>query len=390
MKFCFVEGRQLMLVVGVFLISMLHFGTISERLMAQSDCGKDVDSTLIIDSIELAPAIRAHASSSTQVFYQNHITIKYQPGQQIILSSSADGQGMLSTDDLIRVQLQPSKKEWENDFRNAARTQIVPIPPQDISALLTPGINTVTLTAIDLLGPEYSSRPYFLVVLNTCVAPTPTVTETATYIRVPTSTSSPIPPTPIPTIAPTFTSQPTATYTPSSKAPTATPTATILAVAQEPRCCAWPEYLYSRGITPSFGIGFLIGFGFIICLLWLWASRPRLTGAIESTDMDTGATQTTSLEQFGSSATAGSDGQIRLNGQDVPAIAGRLIAQRTDQGIRTFWQPEATVAGNAELAIEELSHQSVIEIGRFRLVYQNFTEAAIQSESLEGGIWHEI
>ena len=142
-----------------------------------------------------------------------------------------------------------------------------------------------------------------------------------------------------------------------------TATATVLAVAQAPRCCTWPESLNSRGITPSFGVGFLIGFGFIIWLLWLWASRPRLTGAIESTDMDTGATQTTSLEQFGSSATAGSEGQIRLNGQDVPAIAGRLIAQRTDQGIRTFWQPEATVAGNPELAMEELSHQSVIQIG---------------------------
>lgn len=377
---------------------------------------------VIVEAIPLLSAIAERSTKELGMYVEHSVSVTVDAGQQLLLSSTPDGIGRLSTDDLIQLTVFPSEHQWEYDFRNPTRTRIVSIPPKDVTEMFVIGENTVEITAFDLLGPVFSSRPYYLVVLDTClekptptdpatstptISPTPTETDTPTATNTPRpiSTNTPKPTatnTPRPTATPTNTDTPTLTRTPTlvptftetaTSKPTATPspTPTEVAVILDSGCCTWPEALSSRGITPPFAAGFGLGLGIILWLLWQILNRLRLPGGLEITDLDTGNTQYINLRQFGAAATAGSgsNAQIQLSDDSIPDLAGRFVVQQNETGMSVVWQTEKD--GEAvELEPTELTHQSVIQLGRYRLTYQNYSEAALQSESIEGGIWHEI
>ena len=273
------------------------------------------------------------------------------------------------------------------------------------------GENSVELTAIDLMGPVFSSRPYYLVIMDTCATLTETATATNTVTATRQPTHTPIPPTAtatststqsptaieVPTLSPTpsatVTDTPVPTLVPTAtatQAPTATATAFPPVASNGPWCCSWPEVLAAHGITPSMILGFMMGFAAIMGVVWLVLSRPQLTGALEISNQDTGATITVNLSQFGTTVTIGRNGRIQLEDEELSEIAGRIFVQQSDGVTQVFWQSEDEDGVDVSIVAEELTHQSVIQLGRYRLTYQNFSQAATQSESLEGGIWQDV
>ncbi len=149
-------------------------------------------------SIELAPSIAEQPSRSSKAyeFYHARKTFSLAPGDLALLASTADGTGWLSSDDKIVLQ-RDSGRAWEWDYRNPARTAIVPIPPQDVTNLFEPGPNAVDISLQDLLGPVFSSRAYYLVIYE-CgqpetppATPTPHATPTKAATMTPTPTASP-------------------------------------------------------------------------------------------------------------------------------------------------------------------------------------------------------
>lgn len=400
-------------IVMIFILLSLAAGALPGPSRAQTNCPS------ISEIIQLAPEITRQPSSGRQMFYQHQVEVSYHPGQLVMLSSQPAPEGDLSTDDLGVVRVSPSGRTWQHDFRNAARTQIVPTRAQDITALFTPGINRVELQLTDLLGPEYSSRPYYLVIVDPCerftstATPTPTPTATAvppteTFTPTGTATDTPTPTatetgTPIPTATATFSPTPsplpTATHTvgaiPSHPTPptepvmpTSAPLDPVLGANQG--CCdsllLWLPLLWS----PSFVVGFGLGFVAVMGLLWHLLSHPRLPGALEVTNLDDGTSWTVNLDQYGSVVTVGPHGQIPLDDQELPEIAGSIYTQRRDGAVRVFWQHQAPDDDATAVTAEELTHHSVIQLGRYRLTYQNFGNIQDDDESWEGGIWHEI
>jgi hypothetical protein len=148
--------------------------------------------------VQLVEAISVRPSREPGVFYRNWTEIDYQEGQAVILTGSQDLYPY-KTDDLMRLTASPSGKVWEHDFRSTDRMTIVPQETyQDITDMLVPGVNTLEIVLEDILGPEYSSSSYWVIVLEPCPAPQPEASQAATATPVPTE----LPPT---AIAPTAT-----------------------------------------------------------------------------------------------------------------------------------------------------------------------------------------
>lgn len=192
-----------------------------------------------VDVIPLVPEIAETTSTKIgQDFYTATLSFQFADGLQAILSSSPDGQDPVSSDDQFFIQASPSGQSWSHDFRNPARTQIVPLPAQDISHLFVVGENTVTVKVTDLFVPNYSSRPYFLVLFKGCA--TPDIVPTSTLTILPTATDTPVAPSPTATETATpimpmlvFTVTPTDTPIPSPTATLLSPTPTRTAVLVE-------------------------------------------------------------------------------------------------------------------------------------------------------------
>ncbi len=169
-------------------------------------------------SLLLAAAIAPSRKSDKPfgVFYQQTFVVEIADGG-VVLASSADGQGALSTDDVCELHVlraDGSTRVWTHDFRDATRTQILALPAQDISELFLPGGNQVTITLRDLTPFTYWSQPYYLVydvpaptaTPSLTLTPKPTDTRTVTRANVVLANSTPIPttlPTQAPTLAPT-------------------------------------------------------------------------------------------------------------------------------------------------------------------------------------------
>ena len=204
----------LMLTTMMVLSSGQAEGNISPACVRLND-GKEYRLNQIV---WLADAIPEQPSKEGEsgVFYQHTVTLFYEAGQRVLLSGDSDIHGF-RTDDLLRLESSPAGETWSQDFRSEDHMRIVPVEEaQDITGLFMPGVNRLTLTLQDLLGPVYSSSAYGLLIYDPCfmtprATPTPTATATATMTKSPTATASPTA-TPMPTA--TATEAPTTTETP--------------------------------------------------------------------------------------------------------------------------------------------------------------------------------
>ncbi len=206
------------------------------------------DEAEIVQTIQLADQI-AEQGSSGEVPYEFHrgeVDLTLDTGCCVLLSSAADGSGWLSSDDLVELSTE-NGRSWQHDFRNESRTQIEAIPPQDVSDLFEPGLNTVEISIQDLMPPVFSTEPYYLVVISCPAAAEvipPTATPTATFLSTTTAT-----PTLTPTNTPTATGTSTPTSTPSATS-TPTPTATNIPTFT-PTATHTPTWTATFTPTPS-------------------------------------------------------------------------------------------------------------------------------------------
>ena len=133
-----------------FLIFLLLAGLISPALIPpRAACTVSAN---VVQVIELAPAVSEQLSQAQlpYTFLQLRIEVDYTPGQRALLASSPDGLGEPFTDDVMYLRARPSGKVFQHDFRSADRMAVGSIPPQDITFLFEPGVNTLELSTQDL------------------------------------------------------------------------------------------------------------------------------------------------------------------------------------------------------------------------------------------------
>lgn len=157
--------------------------------------------------VELAPQIPAapFANGARGIFFTRQVEIEYYGGA-VWLAATRDGSQHLASDDFAELRITRADgtvARWTHDFRNAARTAIVPLPPQEISRLFRRGRNEVEISLHDLTPFTYWSAPYCLIfdaptpVPPTIPPPSPTITARAsatplvmTATRLPTPTAT--------------------------------------------------------------------------------------------------------------------------------------------------------------------------------------------------------
>lgn len=163
------------------LISFAMLGALSltpmTPVMAQTSCTGQLEYTLQ-QSIPLADTLLEQTGSGPwpRIFHQKAVGLSYEAGQKLLLTGGPKG---LRTDDLARIDVAPSGQHWEHDFRNAARTHIIPLQEKpDLSSLFTEGSNQITITLKDMFGPAWSTSAYTLEVWEPCQKPSEAITTT--------------------------------------------------------------------------------------------------------------------------------------------------------------------------------------------------------------------
>lgn len=316
------KSRHLLVLI---LVMWIWIGSFSSKAYAWGACPR------FVDAIPMVPEI--DETTSTEIghdFYTTTLSFHFSDGMQAILSSSPNGEDAIATDDQFFIQASPSGQSWSHDFRNPARTQIVPLPSQDISQLFVVGENTVTVKVTDLFVPNYSSRPYFLVLLKGCATPTMVPTSTPTILP----TATPVPPSPTVTETATpimpmlvLTVTPTETPIPSPTATLLSPTPTRTAVLMELTSPPTEGLTFMNYAAQWVLVGCLI-FSIGGTGLWWLAFRRRswLTGEFDVYLHDTFVT-TYVLSDFPQSViTVGQRGDIALPELAEEGVVAHIVA----------------------------------------------------------------
>ena len=307
-----------------------------KTVLAQG-CRPDSSDVLTTTAIQIldAEVVQPSRTEPPTVFQTRTEEFDFGQNSAVVLASTPDGVGWLSTDDYVQVR-SGWGRTWEWDFRNDSRTKIVPIPPQDITYLFEPGENTVEVTLTDLTLPEFSSSAYYLVIYTCPVTPTPTVTASPTATPTGTATAT-VTPSPTETATPTATAMPTATETvtpvptaTSTATATLTPTPTATATRQvvtivtppapqapDPRKPLWPMVLVAFLVVGAPAAWFML------------KPRTRLVGEIEVRRKGR-FVQSVRLARSGKSRlTIGARGDILLISDALPDVVAQIYAERS-------------------------------------------------------------
>lgn len=366
------KSRHLLVLLVVI---WMWIDTFSSKAFAWAACPR------FIDAIPLVPEIAE--TTSTQIgqdFYTSTLSFHFSDGMQVILSSSPNGQDAIATDDQFFIQASLSGQSWSHDFRNPARTQIVPLPAQDISYLFVVGENTVTVKVTDLFVPNYSSRPYFLVLLKGCA--TPTIVPTSTPTILPTATDTPVPPSPTATetatpIMPMIVASVTPSETP-IPSPTATllsPTSTSTAVLVEITSPPTEALTFMNYSAQWILVGCLIfsvgGTG-----LWWLVLRRRswLTGEIDVYLYDV-FVSTYMLSDFPQGAiTVGQRGDITLPELPEEGVVAQIVATEGEGNTQMGPFVNVLIGEGAERrwVSHILTDGYALIIGPYRLTYRSY------------------
>lgn len=334
-----------------------------------------------VDAIPMVPEIGE--ATSTEIrhdFYTTTLSFHFSEGMKAILSSSPNGQDVIATDDQFFIQASPSGQSWSHDFRNPARTQIVPLPAQDISHLFVIGENTITVKVTDLFVPNYSSRPYFLVLLKGCATPTMVPTSIPTVL--PTATDTPLAPSPAATETATpimpmlvVAVTPTETPIPSPTATLLSPTPTNTAVLVEITSPPTEGSTFMNYATQWVLVGCLI-FSIGGTGLWWLAFRRRswLTGEFDVYLHDT-FVATYVLSDFPQDViTVGQRGDIALPELAQEGVVAHIVATEEEGNAQMGPFINLLVGGGTEQrwVSHILTDGYVLAIAPYRLTYRSY------------------
>ena len=352
----------------LLVLVLLWMTSIPSHVLAWDACPQ------IVDAIPLVPEIAE--TTSTEIghdFYTTTLSFQFSDGMQAVLSSSPDGQGQVSTDDQFLIQASPSGRAWSHDFRNPARTQIVPLPAQDISRLFVVGKNTITVKVTDLFVPNYSTRPYFLILIKKCATPT------ATFTPLPTVTPTPVPPTP--TVAATTTPvvQLIVVAVTPSDTPIPLPTATVISATPtsrlEPGATLAPagnRAGFMANVAWWMLVGFLLSFSGT-GLWWLaFRQRKRLTGEID-VYQDEAYVTTYVLSNFHQPViTIGKHGTIVLPGLIEEGVVARIVAAVSAKTTPSVPSIEVLNTDDHTWSSHQLTDGYILTASPYRLTYRSY------------------
>ncbi len=101
-----------------------------------------------------------------EIVLSETVTFSYTEGTTVLLASTEDGTGEILSDDAVRLTVvheDDTESTLEIDFFDDETGEYVPQPPADLTDLMAPGENTVTIEVLDTRMPQSWSLPYFLV-----------------------------------------------------------------------------------------------------------------------------------------------------------------------------------------------------------------------------------
>lgn len=332
-------------------------------------------SILVVQEVQEQPSI----APGNHDFRQERITFRLTDQQRVIIASTADGNGAISSDDQVEISAHPLGKVWEHRFADSNWTKIVPIPPQNITDLFQVGENEMEISVRDLMGPVLSTRPYFLVIVESCLPPTATPVPTATFTPLPTSTATPSF-TPVDTSTSTSTATIAPSHTPTSSA-TSSPTATQTEVlpSSPTQTNAQPAARVPINLVVLLGGGTLLG-----ALVVIKRRKPGLSGEL-TVYYDSKFVETYVLNELKGELLLNRQGVRIDSGQITEDVAMRIFPRRTSQNVENVM--EQIVAGEIHNTFV-LHHDDDFRIGDLLLHYENLYQ--INEEVEDGSEHYEI
>lgn len=356
---------------------------------SQADCVdvNQIASQRIVQSILVVQEVREQPSIApgNHDFRQERTTFRLTDQQRVIIASTADGNGAISSDDLVKISAYPLGKVWEHRFADSSWTKIVPIPPQDITGLFRVDENELEISVRDLMGPVLSTRPYFLVIVESCLPPTATPVPTATFTPSPSSTPTPSF-TPVNTSTSTSTATSVPSHTPTSSAtssPTATQTETVLPSPTQTNVPISTLMPKTEDVQPAASVPFnlvvLLGGGTLLgALVVMKRRKPGLLGEL-TVYYDSKFVETYVLNELKGELLLNRQG-VRIDlGQTTEDVAIRIFPRRTSQNVENVM--EQIAAGEIHNTFV-LQHDDDFRIGDMLLHYENLYQ---MNEEVEDG-----
>ena len=321
-----------------------------------SETGLGLPVVAVIPLTQAVPEQVSRDGKAQGVFLTGEVSLTFAAsGQRVFLSADTCGNAPLRTDDYAELTVSPGDGQWSQDFRNPARTMIESRAVTEISDLLLPGDNRLSLSLIDLTGPAYSSTAYFIIVAAdpsytaktpppTRVTATPTVSATATVEPSPTATSQPV----------------------------------AVAVIDTPE----PKEKPGWGWGPLLGV--ILAVGLAAAALWQRSTGLRPPGELDI-EQNGRYLKTITLAQIGKVLlTVGSKGDLVLSGEDVPEIGAHIRAQRhPQQGVQALIEFVDPAQPKVVLEAYPLADSDVHYLGSYKLTYRR---TLVEPTFLEGDI----
>ena len=333
---------------------------------------------VILQTVLLAPANPEQPSSSAPyAFYEGRLAIDWQPGAQLVISSSRDVLSGVCVDDLLELRSLTTGRVVRVDFRSADRQRIVHLEPLALPAdFFIPGSNLIEVWLVDVSPGFRSNSQLYGFLLPVGDSPA-TLTELTAAAATPALvyTQAPLPTLTVPT-TPSLAGVQAGTPGP-IPSPTLRPTH---AVGSAPRAVT-PAGPASQSVSaPAWLRGRwapLAGAALLLPLLAFLAvrvrNRLRLKGSVSIYDSDKFMKEV-ELAPYGAMVTFGCEADILLPGQAIPPIAARLRAQRAE-------------GGDVEMLFEALDPETgeVVDshpwrdgdeevIGSYRLKFTNYSQ----------------
>lgn len=322
----------------------------------------------IVQSVLLVPANAERASITIpNVFRQGSADINWQPGTQVFISSSGEALAGVCVDDVLKARFLTTNEVVEVDFRSADRERILYLDPISLPGdMFVSGSNTIEISLVDVAPGFFSNSNLYVLAV--------------TFDQIP-ELASPAPVhIPAPPPVPTYTPVPSPTpVTPPGSTPPPSPSPTPTTVAQEAT-----TDVPNRPVSPWVYLGPIGLLPLLAFLVVRSRNSLRLEGSVGIYRAGK-LLRETALSLFGAMATLGSKGDIPLAGDDIPPLAARLRAQRTDRaGVETVFETLDPETGQV-LDSRPWRDGDEEVIGEYRIKYTNYNQ---EDQTYDEGVYN--